>query len=85
LIKHILILINELVNKQVLFSEKIVIEEDTNLFESVYLDSLNIVELVISLEEAFDINISMDLVVYENLYNVRRWAELIESLMSERK
>lgn len=58
---------------------------ETNLLEAGLIDSYEIVELVMSLEDAFDIMIDPELVVPENFQTVTAITDLIERICDENK
>lgn len=64
------------------FNEEIVENTECNLFDAEILDSFGIVELVIDLEDAFNIVIDVDLVTPENFGTVDSIVKLVESLVA---
>ena len=63
------------------FNEEIVEDTGRNLFDAEILDSFGIVELVIELEDAFNIVIDVDLVTPENFGTADAIVQLVESLL----
>lgn len=63
-------------------NEEIVEDTGRDLLASGILDSFGIVEMVVDLEEAFDIMIDVDLVTPENFRTVDSIIELMESLLA---
>ncbi len=63
------------------FNEEIVEDTGRNLFDAEILDSFGIVELVIELEDSFNIVIDVDLVTPENFGTADAIVQLVESLM----
>lgn len=63
-------------------NEEIVEDTSRDLLASGILDSFGIVEMVVDLEEAFDIVIDVDLVTPENFRTVDSIIALMESLLA---
>ncbi len=63
-------------------NEEIVEDTSRDLLASGILDSFGIVEMVVDLEEAFDVVIDVDLVTPENFRTVDAIIKLMESLMA---
>lgn len=63
-------------------NEEIVEDTSRDLLASGILDSFGIVEMVVDLEEAFDVVIDVDLVTPENFRTVNSIIELMESLLA---
>lgn len=63
-------------------NEEIVEDTSRDLLASGILDSFEIVEMVVELEEAFDIVIDVDLVTPENFRTVDSIIKLMERLMA---
>lgn len=63
-------------------NEEIVEDTSRDLLASGILDSFGIVEMVVDLEEAFDVVIDVDLVTPENFRTVDSIIELMESLLA---
>lgn len=64
------------------FNEEIVEDTSRNLFEAEILDSFGIVELVIELEDAFNLVIDVDLVTPENFGTADSIVKLVEGLLA---
>ncbi len=64
------------------FNEEIVEDTARNLFDAEILDSFGIVELVVELEDAFNIVIDVDLVTPENFGTADSIVKLVESLVA---
>ncbi len=63
-------------------NEEIVEDTSRDLLASGILDSFGIVEMVVDLEEAFDVVIDVDLVTPENFRTVDAIIKLMENLMA---
>lgn len=63
------------------FNEEIVEDTGRNLFDAEILDSFGIVELVVELEDAFNIVIDVDLVTPENFGTADSIVRLVEGLL----
>ncbi len=63
-------------------NEEIVEDTSRDLLASGILDSFGIVEMVVDLEETFDVVIDVDLVTPENFRTVDSIIELMESLLA---
>ncbi|MCR5800153.1 MAG: acyl carrier protein [Lachnospiraceae bacterium] len=55
--------------------------EGDNVLESGIMDSLQVVELVVTLEEEFDIEIDPELVTEENFKNLKAVVSMMENLL----
>lgn len=62
-------------------NEEIIEEMDRDLLASGILDSFDIVNMVIELEEAFDIQIDVDLVTPDNFRTANSIVKLIEDIL----
>jgi D-alanine--poly(phosphoribitol) ligase subunit 2 len=62
-------------------NEEIIEEMDRDLLASGILDSFDIVNMVIELEEAFDIQIDVDLVTPDNFRTADSIVKLIEDIL----
>lgn len=57
-----------------------VYDEDANLIDDGYLDSFDIVNLIMELGEEFEVEIGVEHIIPENFNKIENIAELIESL-----
>ncbi len=53
------------------------VKPDTQLISSGYLESFDIINIVVGLEEAFDIELSLDNMEFEDFNTVKNIAELV--------
>lgn len=63
-------------------NEEIVEDLDRDLLASGILDSFDIVNLVVTLEEAFDIEIEVDLVIPDNFRTAESIISLLENILA---
>jgi acyl carrier protein len=71
-------LILEFIRESLLDDSAVEIDEDTSLFDSRFLDSLNLVEILRFLEDEFSVRVSPSEVTLENLDSASRMTALLD-------
>lgn len=60
---------------------KLIIHEDTNIMDDIGLDSLEMINFILAIEETFDIDIDFDDFDYDYLNSVKALCDYIEKLV----